>query len=86
VVGIAGASTDSPELWQIGIDIVADERRRGLGKAIVSRVAEAVLDAGIVPYYMTSVSNIASRNVAHGLGFWPAWTEIFAKHIRPAAT
>jgi hypothetical protein len=79
IVGIAGASSDSDELWQIGIDIVESERRNGLGRGIVSRLTEAMFDAGVVPYYATWLANIGSRNLAQSLGFWPVWTEIYAR-------
>lgn len=81
IVGIAGASSDSDELWQIGIDIVASERRKGLGRGIVSHLTEAIFDAGVVPYYATWLANIGSRNLAQSLGFWPVWTEIYARDV-----
>jgi hypothetical protein len=37
-----------------------------------------VLAAGRVPCYSTAVSNIASRSLAIRLGYWPAWTELYA--------
>ncbi|CAN5655801.1 hypothetical protein BH09CHL1_BH09CHL1_28390 [soil metagenome] len=81
IIGIAGASSDSDELWQIGIDIVATERCNGLGRGIVSRLTEAIFDAGVVPYYATWLANIGSRNLAQSLGFWPVWTEIYARDM-----
>lgn len=79
IVGVAAASDDATEMWQIGIDIVEGERRSGIGRAIVSLLTEAIFDAGVVPYYSTSLPNIGSRKLAHSLGFWPAWVEIYAK-------
>jgi hypothetical protein len=80
LVGVAGASMDAPELWQIGVDVVASERGGGVGAAIVGRLTEAIFDEGVVPYYSTSTANIASRSLAHRLGFWPAWTEVHARN------
>ena len=82
VVGMAGASADSDEMWQIGIDVVPDCRERGIGKALVGRVTAAVFDAGKLPYYGTSPSNLASRSLALSLGYVPAWTEVFAREKR----
>jgi GNAT superfamily N-acetyltransferase len=82
LVGVAGANVDSPAFWQIGIDVVPDERGRGVGRAIVGRLTEAILDAGAIPYYSTTTTNIASRNLAQSLGFWPAWTEIYVTDLR----
>lgn len=81
VVGIAGANIDSPELWQIGVNVIDSERGSGIGRAVVSRLTEAIFEAGVVPYYSTATTNIASRNLAQGLGFWPAWTEIYVTDL-----
>lgn len=81
LIGIAGASMDAPALWQIGVDVVVRDRGRGTGAAIVSRLTEAIFDAGVVPYYSTSTANIASRSLAQRLGFWPAWTEVYARDL-----
>ena len=77
VVGVATASTDSDTLWQIGIDVHSDHRARGMGAALTSQVARAVLDAGRVPYYGSSINNIASRRTAQSAGFYPSWVSVF---------
>ena len=77
VIGVASASTDSDTLWQIGIDVHSDHRARGLGAALTSQAARAVLDAGRVPYYGSSVDNIASRRTAQAAGFYPCWVSAF---------
>jgi GNAT superfamily N-acetyltransferase len=78
IVGIAAASADCDRLWQIGVDVIPEERRHGIGRALVSRLTEAVLNTGRIPCYSTAVSNIASRTLALRLGYWPAWTELYA--------
>lgn len=77
VVGVASASTDSDTLWQVGIDVHSDHRARGLGVALTSQVARGVLDAGSVPYYGSSINNIASRRTAQSAGFYPCWVSVF---------
>ena len=77
VVGVATFSTDSDCLWQMGIDVLRDHRSRGLGVALTSQAARAVLDQGKVPYYATSVANIASRRTAQSAGFYPGWTSVY---------
>ena len=77
VVGVASVTTDSDILWQIGIDVDAEHRGRGLGAALTSQAARAVLDAGKVPYYGSSVNNIASRRTAQAAGFYPCWVSVF---------
>ena len=82
IVGVAAASADCDEMWQIGIDVVPDCRERGIGRALVSRLTEAVFDAGSLPYYGTAPSNLASRRLALSLGYVPAWTGAYAMEKR----
>jgi GNAT superfamily N-acetyltransferase len=82
VVGIAGATHECETLWQIGIEIAPEHQGRGVGKALVSRLAEAVIRAGRIPYYSTRVSNIHSQTLAVRVGFWPAWTELYARDLK----
>jgi len=78
IVGIAGASADCDRLWQVGVEVIPEERQHGIGRALVSRLTDAVLATGRIPAYSTAVSNIASRSLALRLGYWPAWTELYA--------
>ena len=77
VVAAAAASTDSDALWQIGIDVHAEHRGRGLGAVLTSRVAGAVLARGKVPFYGSRVDNIASRRTAHSAGLYPSWVAAY---------
>lgn len=77
VVGAATATTDSDTMWQIGIDVHSGHRGKGLGAALTSQAARAVLDAGRVPYYGSSINNIASRRTAQAAGFYPCWVSVF---------
>ena len=81
VVGVATATTDSDTLWQIGIDVRSDHRARGLGAALTSQTARAVLDEGRVPYYGSSINNIASRRTAQSAGFYPRWVSAFTTAV-----
>ena len=83
VAGIAGASADSDELWQVGVEVAAAARGGGVGGALVRRLTEGILRAGKVPYYTATVSNIRSRAVAISAGYWPAWTELYALDRAP---
>lgn len=40
IIGIAVCSADTPELWQIGIDVLPEYRGRGIAKALVSLLKE----------------------------------------------
>jgi GNAT superfamily N-acetyltransferase len=86
IVGIAAASADCEAMWQIGVDVVAAARGAGIGRALVSRLTEAVFQCGRVPYYSTNISNVRSSALASSLGYWPAWVELHARDHPPAAT
>ncbi len=73
LVGMAGASADCRMLWQIGVDVVPDWRRKGLAAALVWELSQAVLARGKIPYYGTSSSNLASQRTAWASGYFPAW-------------
>ena len=76
MVGAAGASRDSRKLWQIGVDVLPEYRGRGIGKAVVDILSDRVIERGLIPFYGTSVSHLASVNIALSAGFRPMWTEL----------
>lgn len=76
IVGMAGASCDSPLMWQIGINVEPDARRCGAGKTLVALLKNEILGRGKLPFYGTSVSHIASQRTALAAGFLPAWAEL----------
>jgi GNAT superfamily N-acetyltransferase len=82
VVACAAASADSDRLWQIGVDVLPPWRGRGIGRVVVGRLTQAILDAGKVPYYSHSVSNVPSAALATSLGYWPAWVQWHARESR----
>ena len=79
LVGLAGCSADCDTMWQIGIDVKKDFRRRGIASAITSRLAVEILARGKVPFYCCAWSNIASARNAIKSGFRPAWVEMTVK-------
>ncbi len=79
LIGLAGASADCDTMWQIGIDVLPDYRRRGIASALTSRLAVEILDRGKVPFYCAAWCNIKSVRNAIKSGFRPAWVEMTAK-------
>lgn len=75
-IGMAGASSDSPLFWQIGINVMPEARGRRIGSTLVRLLVDDVRAKGAVPFYGTSISNIGSQRVAHHAGFVPAWSEL----------
>ena len=82
LIGLAGCSADCETMWQIGVDVLPDYRRRGLASALTGRLAREILRRGKVPFYCSAWSNIRSARNAIRSGFIPAWVEMTVKPTR----
>lgn len=83
IVGMAGASADSPLLWQIGINVSQKAEGRHIGSTLVSILKHDIMEMGITPYYGTSFSNLASQKVAANAGFEVMWVELLSEKDNP---
>ena len=81
LVGLSGCSADAEEMWQIGVDVLPEYRRKGIASAITSRLALEILKRGKVPFYCSAWSNIRSARNAIKSGFIPAWAEMTVKPV-----
>lgn len=79
LIGLAGCSADCDTMWQIGIDVLPEYRRKGIASALTSTLAVEILKRGKVPFYCSAWSNIKSVRNAIKSGFIPAWVEMTAK-------
>ena len=79
LVGLAGCSADCDTMWQIGVDVLPEYRRRGIASALTSRLAMEILERGRVPFYCAAWCNVKSVRNAIKSGFRPAWVEMTAK-------
>ena len=79
IIGMAGASADCENMWQIGIDVLPQYRRQGVASALTSRLALEVTNRGKVPFYCAAWCNIPSVRNAIRSGFRPRWVEITAR-------
>ena len=79
--GMAGASADSPSFWQIGINVNRNFEGRHIATGLVSMLKADILQKGIVPYYGTSFSNLASQHVAAKAGFEVSWVELITERM-----
>lgn len=79
LVGLAGASADCETMYQIGIDVLPEYRRKGIASALTSRLALEIIALGKVPFYCAAWCNIKSVRNAIKCGFRPAWVELTAK-------
>ena len=83
LVGLAACSADCDTMWQIGVDVLPDYRRRGIASALTVRLALEIVSRGKVPFYCAAWSNVKSVRNAIKSGFRPVWVEMTAK---PAET
>ena len=79
LVGFAACSADGDDMWQIGIDVLPEYRRRGIASALTNRLARAIFEREKVPFYCAAWSNVKSIKNALRSGFRPGWAEITAK-------
>ena len=79
LIGLAGCSADCEMMYQIGVDVLPEYRRKGIASAVTSRLALEVLTLGKVPFYCAAWSNIKSVRNAIKSGFRPAWVELTAR-------
>lgn len=79
ILGMAGVSADSEQMWQIGIDVTEAGKGLGMGAYLTTLIKEEVLRRGKVPFYGTAETHIKSQRVAIRSGFIPAWAEVYTK-------
>lgn len=79
ILGMAGATSDSDRMWQIGINVMPEAEGLGIGSMLVGLLKNEILDRGKIPFYGTAMSHIASQKVALRAGFYPAWAELYCK-------
>ena len=79
LIGLAGCSADADKMWQIGVDVLPEHRKQGVGSALTVRLAREILARGKVPFYCSAWSNIRSVRNAIRSGFLPAWAEMTVK-------
>lgn len=79
LVGLAACSADCDSMWQIGVDVLPDYRRKGIASALTSQLALEILKRGKVPFYCCAWSNLKSVRNAVKSGFRPAWVEMTVK-------
>lgn len=79
LIGLAGCSADCDSMWQIGVDVLPQYRKKGVASAITNLLALEVLKLNIVPFYCCAWSNIKSARNAIKSGFVPSWAQITVK-------
>ena len=81
LVGLAGCSADADKMWQIGVDVLPEYRRKGIASALTSKLELEILNRGKVPFYCTAWSNVRSVRNAVKSALIPAWVEMTVKPV-----
>lgn len=81
IIGMAGASADSENLYQIGINVMPEYSGKGIGTNLVALLKQELLKRGKVPFYGTAESHVVSQNIAIKAGFFPAWVQLNSRKI-----
>lgn len=79
LIGLAACSADCEAMWQIGVDVLPQYRKKGVAAALTSHLAMEILERGKVPFYCCAWSNLPSARNAIKSGFTPAWVEMTVK-------
>ncbi len=79
LIGLAGCSADCDSMWQIGVDVLPEYRRRGIAAALTTQLAVECLSREIVPFYCSAWSNLKSVRTAIKSGFRPGWVQLTVK-------
>ena len=75
LVALGSAVPLSPGLVEISLDVTPSAQGNGIGTAVASALSRALLNAGEVPLYTTSMTNVASIRAAQRAGLWLAFSE-----------
>lgn len=81
LIGLSGCSADADQMWQIGVDVLPEYRRKGIASALTSKLEIEILNRGKVPFYCTAWSNIRSVRNAVKSSLIPAWVEMTVKPV-----
>ena len=76
LVGLAACSRDGEDMWQIGIDVLPEHRKKGIASALTSQLAVEILKRGKVPFYACAWCNVKSARNAQRSGFRLAWSDL----------
>ena len=81
IIGMAGASRNSPDMWELGVNVLPEARRVGVGSELVRLVAAEVQRRGHLPYFNCCMSHIAAQRTALAAGLVPAFCEVRSRRL-----
>ena len=74
LLAVAGATANSDRMWEIGVNSFYEGK--GYAVSALSALTSEILSRGIVPFYGTALSHLASQNTALKAGFAPSFCEL----------
>lgn len=75
ILGMAGASRNSADMWEMGVNVLSEARRTGLASEMVRLLSCEVQRRGHLPYFNCCMSHIAAQRTALAAGLRPAFCE-----------
>lgn len=78
LIGLAGSEASCESMWQIGIDVLPNYRRKGVATALTTKISLEVLNIGVVPFLGNRWANMRSLKTQLACGFKPVWVEMIA--------
>jgi GNAT superfamily N-acetyltransferase len=84
LIGLAGSSADCETMWQIGVDVLPEYRRKGIASSLITNLVVEILNTGFVPYAGCRWANVRSLKTQLAIGFKPAWVDMLASPIDTA--
>lgn len=81
LAGMAGCREDAPDWYQMGVDVLPEYRKRGIGEFLAGAMSEEVIKRGKIPFFGTTLGNTRSQNIAISYGFRPIWVEVGAQRL-----
>ena len=79
LVALASVRDEGDLVWEIGMDVVADTKGRGLGRAVVSAAARWTLDRGKLVLATTAPFNVPSARTLRSAGLRHVFTSMIGK-------
>lgn len=76
VIGAATANSCGDNIYEIGIDVLPNYRRKGIASSLTSKLTWEILKRNKIPYAITAWSNIASRGVLQRCNYLPSWVRM----------
>jgi len=73
IIGVTPADKQDEKIYELGVEVLPEYRRFGIATALTTLATNELLNQNLIPYALTSWSNIRSRGVLQKCGYYPAW-------------